>query len=146
MAGFSDIVLGGGVPWWLAAGLALAAAGFLVHQFRFLHRSLGLGKGSLLTLLRGLVYALLLLFLLGPARTVEDPTSLRRPLAVLLDSSESMKLPAGAGDATRLDAAKEALGAPGLTRGLAGNYDLKFYAYDREPAPLEPRPFVSPFF
>ncbi len=138
MAGISDIVLGGGLPWWLTAGLALAAAGFLVHQFRFLHRSLGLGKASLLTLLRSLVYALLLLFLLGPARTVEDPTSLRRPLVVLLDSSESMKLESGEGGATRLDAAKEALGASGLTRGLAGNYDLKFYAYDRETAALEP--------
>ncbi len=138
MTGITDIVLGGGVPWWLAAGLALAAAGFLLHQFRFLHRSLGLGKATLLTCLRGSVYALLLLFLLGPARTVEEPTSLRRPLVVLLDSSESMQLPSGEGGDNRLDAAREVLGATGLTRGLAGNHDVKYYAYDREPHPLEP--------
>ena len=137
MTGISDIVLGGGVPWWLAAVLALAAAGFLVHQFRFLHRSLGARKASLLTLLRGLVYALLLLFLLGPARTVEEPTSLRRPLVVLLDTSESMRLSSGRGDASRLDAAKAVLAAPGLTRGLAGKYDLKLYAFDRESTPRE---------
>ena len=132
MTGISDIVLGGGIPGWLTAVLALAAAGFLVHQFRFLHRSLGLGRASLLTLLRGLVYALLLLFLLGPVRTVEEPTSLRRPLAVLLDTSESMKLASGPGDTNRLDAAKDVLAAPGLTRGLAGKYDLKLYSFDRE--------------
>ena len=137
MTGISDIVLGGGVPWWLAAVLALAAAGFLVHQFRFLRRSLGLGRASLLTLLRGLVYALLLLFLLGPARTVEEPTSLRRPLVVLLDTSESMGLSSGRGEASRLDAAKAVLAAPGLTRGLAGKYDLKLYAFDRETTPRE---------
>ena len=123
---------------WLAAVLALAAAGFLVHQFRFLHRSLGLGKASLLTLLRGLVYALLLLFLLGPVRTVEEPTSLRRPLLVLMDTSESMGLPSGQGEASRLDAAKEVLASPGLTRGLADKYDLKLYSFDRETLPQDP--------
>ena len=41
MTGISDIVFGGGLPPWLVAGLALAAAAFLVNQFRFLHRSLG---------------------------------------------------------------------------------------------------------
>ena len=97
----------------------------------------GARKASLLTLLRGLVYALLLLFLLGPARTVEEPTSLRRPLVVLLDTSESMRLSSGRGDASRLDAAKAVLAAPGLTRGLAGKYDLELYAFDRESTPRE---------
>ncbi len=137
MTGISDIVLGGGVPGWLAAVLALAAAAFLVHQFRFLHRSLGLGKASLLTLLRGLVYALLLLFLLGPTRTVEEDTALRRPLVVLLDTSESMGLSSGRGSGSRLDAAREVLAAPGLTRGLATKYDLKLYAFNRETTPRD---------
>ena len=132
-----DIVLGGGAPLWLSAVLALAAAGFLVHQFRFLHRSLGAGKASLLTLLRGLVYALLLLFLLGPVRTVEETTSLRRPLVVLVDTSESMGLSSGRGDASRLDAAREVLAAPGLTQGLAEKYDLKLYSFDRETTPRD---------
>ena len=137
MTGIPDIVFGGGLPLWLVAALALAAAGFLVNQFRFLRRSLGPGKASLLTLLRGLVYALLLLFLLGPVRTVEEPTPLRRPLVVLLDTSESMGLASGRGDATRLDAAREALAAAGLTRGLAGKYDLKLYSFDRETSPRD---------
>ena len=137
MTGIPDIVFGGGVPGWLAGLLALAAAGFLANQFRFLYRSLGLGKASLLTLLRGLVYALLLLFLLGPVHTVEEPTSLRRPLVVLLDTSGSMGLPSGEGDASRLDAAGKALAAPGLTRGLADKYDLKLYTFDRETVPWD---------
>ncbi len=137
MTGISDIALGGGVPLWLTAVPALAAAGFLVHQFRFLRRSLGLGKASLLTLLRGLVYALLLLFLLGPVRTVEEPTSLRRPLVVLLDTSESMGLSSGGSGGSRLDVAREVLAAPGLTRGLAGKYHLKLYAFDRENVPRD---------
>lgn len=137
MMGISDIVFGGGLPPWLVAGLALAAAAFLANQFRFLYRSLGLRRASLLTLLRGVVYALLLLFLMGPVRTVEDPTSLRRPLVVLLDTSESMGLPSGHGDASRIDSAREALAAAGLTRALAGKYDLKLYSFDRETAPRD---------
>ena len=137
MTDISDIVFGGGLPPWLVGGLALAATAFLVNQFRFLHRSLGLRRASLLTLLRGGVYALLLLFLMGPVRTVEDPTSLRRPLVVLLDASESMGLPSGPGDASRIDSAREALAAAGLTRGLAGKYDLKLYSFDRETAPRD---------
>ena len=68
---------------------------------------------------------------------MEEPTSLRRPLVVLLDTSESMRLSSGRGDASRLDAAKAVLAAPGLTRGLAGKYDLKLYAFDRETTPGE---------
>lgn len=132
MAGIPDIAFGGGAPGWLAAALALAAAGFLAHQLRFLRRSLGPGKAWPLTLLRALVYALLLLFLLGPTRIVEEPTSLRRPLVALVDASASMGLPSGAGAGSRLDAAKEVLAEPGLTRGLADRYDLKLYSFDRE--------------
>ncbi len=132
MTGIPDIVFGGGVPWWLAGLLALAAAAFLANQFRFLHRSLGPGRASLLTLLRGAVYALLLLFLLGPVHTVEEPTSLRRPLVVLLDASGSMGLPSSRGDASRFEAARKVLDDPGLKQGLAGKYDLKVYTFDRE--------------
>ena len=132
MTGIPDIVFGGGVPWWLAGLLALAAAAFLANQFRFLHRSLGPGRASLLTLLRGAVYALLLLFLMGPVHTVEEPTSLRRPLVVLLDASGSMGLPSSRGDASRFEAARKVLDDPGLKQGLAGKYDLKVYTFDRE--------------
>ena len=132
MTGIPDIVFGGGVPWWLAGLLALAAAAFLANQFRFLHRSLGPGRASLLTLLRGVVYALLLLFLMGPVHTVEEPTSLRRPLVVLLDASGSMGLPSSRGDASRFEAARKVLDDPGLKQGLAGKYDLKVYTFGRE--------------
>lgn len=127
-----DIAFGGGAPGWLAAALALAAAAFLAHQLRFLHRSLGPGKAWPLTLLRAPVYGLLLLFLLGPTRTVEETASLRRPLVALVDTSASMGLPSGTGAGSRMDAAREVLAGPGLTRGLADRYDLKLYSFDRE--------------
>ena len=135
MTGMTDIVLGGGVPWWLAAGLALAATGFLAHQFRFLRRSLGLGKGSLLTLLRGdwSIRAPAAVSAWAPCAPWRTPTSLRRPLggaAGYLGEHEASP-PAPAAPAGSIPPGK--LSRPrGLTRALAGKYDLKLYSFDRE--------------
>ena len=63
---------------------------------------------------------------------MEEPTSLRRPLVVLLDASGSMGLPSSRGDASRFEAARKVLDDPGLKQGLAGKYDLKVYTFDRE--------------
>ena len=73
----------------------------------------------------------------APCAPWRTPLRLRRPLVVLLDTSESMSLPSGPGDASRIDSAREALAAAGLTRGLAGKYDLKLYSFDRETAPRD---------
>ena len=85
-----NLYLIGTLPLWLVGGVALAATALVVLQFLNLKQRLSLGQSWFLTLLRAAVYALLLFFLLGPALIDKRVTKLRRPLTVLIDSSQSM--------------------------------------------------------
>jgi len=134
----NNIILGGGVPAWLVWGIAVVALIFLLQQFFFLKKQLNLNKSLVLTLLRTGVYAALLFFLLGPASILEKTTSLRRPLVVLTDTSQSMALPSDQAGRSRLDTAREILSSPGLRERLARRYDLKFYQFGNGAAPLDP--------
>src|SRR6185295_14726094 len=91
-----DLYLIEALPWWLIACAGLAAAALVVLQFLNLRQRLTLGQTVFLTLLRTLVYAGLIFFLLGPALIDKRVTKLRRPLTVLIDSSQSMAFPASA--------------------------------------------------
>lgn len=133
-----NIILGGGLSTWLAAAIALVAVIFLTQQFLFLKRQLHLRKSLVLTLLRAGVYATLLLFLLGPAFILEQTSSLRRPLVVLTDTSQSMALPGDNEGKSRLDIAKEILSSTELRERLARRYDLKFYQFGDSAAALDP--------
>ena len=96
----------------------VAIAALLVQQFLGLRQRLPLGQTIFLTFLRAVVYAGLIFFLFGPALIDRRTTKLRRPLTVLIDSSQSMAFPAdpkaAAGDkapASRLDVVREKLTA-----------------------------------
>lgn len=131
-----NIIFGGGLPVWLTGGIAVLALVLLVQQFLFLKQRLTPGKSLFLTLLRACVYVVLLFFLLGPASITEETTPLRRPLVVLTDTSQSMALPTGEGEKTRLDVAKEILASSGLREELAATHDLKFYQFGKGSEPL----------
>ncbi|HWO43145.1 MAG TPA: glutamine amidotransferase [Candidatus Eisenbacteria bacterium] len=142
-----DLYLLGGLPWWVAAVIALAAVALLAHQFFTLRQRLGVYQSALLTLLRGAVYALLVFFLFGPALIEQRVTKLRRPLTVLIDSSASMAFPLSAGDAvdgrpskSRLDAVKEKLlaGSDPAIQRLGREYDLKLFKFGADLEPIAP--------
>ena len=105
----SDLYLIGALPLWLIALVGLAAAALLAQQFINLRQRLPLGQAAFLTLLRACVYAGLIFFLLGPALIDKRVTKLRRPLTVLIDSSQSMSFPASAKSAAEDKAAKSRL-------------------------------------
>src|ERR1051325_178549 len=92
----SDLYLLGSLPWWLVALIALSAFALLVRQFINLRERLSRGQTTFLTLVRSCVYAGLIFFLLGPALIDKRVTKLRRPLTLLIDTSQSMGFPAGA--------------------------------------------------
>ncbi|HVR17516.1 MAG TPA: hypothetical protein VMS25_14260, partial [Candidatus Limnocylindrales bacterium] len=111
-----NLYLIGTLPLWLVGVVALAAAALVILQFLNLKQRLSLGQSWFLTLLRAAVYALLLFFLLGPALIDKRVTKLRRPLTVLIDSSQSMAFPAstkanpdGKPGPSRLDAVRAKL-------------------------------------
>src|SRR5512135_2381355 len=142
-----DLYLIGTLPWWLIALAAVGTAALLAQQFFGLKRRLPLGRSGVLTLLRALVYAGLIFFLFGPALIDRRTTKLRRPLTVLIDSSQSMGFPAKAktapGDKTpmsRLDAVREKLtaGKEPLIEKLNRDYDLRLIRFGTSLEPIAP--------
>ena len=133
------------LPWWLIALVAALTAILLVQQFRALRQRLPLGRSALLTLLRAGVYAGLIFFLFGPALIDRRTTKLRRPLTVLIDSSQSMAFPADAkaapGDkdpVSRLDIVREKLtaGQEPLIQKLSRDYDLRLIRFGTSLEPI----------
>ena len=89
----TDLFVIGGIPWWAVLLIALAALAVLTLQFLSLKERLSRPRSWALTLLRGLVYAFLIFFLLSPGLLERRITKLRRPLALLVDTSQSMGFP-----------------------------------------------------
>jgi uncharacterized membrane protein len=142
-----DLYLIGAVPQWLIALIAFATLALLVQQFFGLRRRLPLGQSLCLTALRAIVYASLIFFLFGPALIDRRTTKLRRPLTVLIDSSQSMSFPADAGTAagdktpaSRLDLVREKLtaGQDPLIQKLHRHYDLRLARFGTTIEPMAP--------
>jgi len=135
----------GPLPWWLIALVAVLTAVLLIQQFRALRLRLPLGQSTFLTLLRACVYAGLIFFLFGPALIDRRTTKLRRPLIVLIDSSQSMAFPVDAkvapGDkdpVSRLDVVREKLtaGPEPLIQKLSRDYDLRLVRFGTSLEPV----------
>ncbi len=136
-----NILFIGGIPWWGTTLIALGAAALLIHQYFILRERLSIRQNTLLILLRGAVYTLLILFLLGPVLVEQRISKLRRPLVLLLDTSQSMALPSsqdGDGKKSRMDLVKEKLlgGKDSLIERLARDYDLRLFRFDTKLVPI----------
>ncbi|OGQ78867.1 MAG: hypothetical protein A3F90_09205 [Deltaproteobacteria bacterium RIFCSPLOWO2_12_FULL_60_19] len=141
----SELFFAGGFPWWAVAAVALGAAALLVYQFLGLRERLGSRRSGLLAVLRAAVYALLVFFLLSPGLVQKRVSKLKRPLAVVLDTSQSMAFPATFGNGakpgkSRIDLVKEKLleGKDSLMERLARDYDLRVYQLSTGLTPLAP--------
>jgi uncharacterized membrane protein len=121
-----------GLPLWQLLPIGLLLATFLGYQLWELRRKAATWLALVVTGLRSLAFVLIVLFLTDPTVLLQTLQKIPIPLAVLLDTSESMSLPAGNGDATRLQQAKELLaGSKGrLLDALAGDFDLRLYRFD----------------
>jgi uncharacterized membrane protein len=133
-----ELYLIGSLPWWLVVAVALAIAALLALQFLGLKKRLSLGQSGVLTFLRAVVYIGLIFFLLGPALIDKSVSKLRRPLTVLIDSSQSMGFPASAKAApgeknpqSRLDLVREKLtaGKEPMIQALNRDYDLRLVRF-----------------
>lgn len=140
----SEIFFLGGLPWWAIALIALGTFALLAYQFLGLRQRLSAKKRSLLISLRGVVYLLLVFFLFSPGAVEKRVTKLRRPLAILVDTSQSMGLPAAQDEPrrnkSRIDAVKEKLleGKEPLIQRLARDYDLRWYQFSAGLEPITP--------
>jgi len=142
-----DFYLIGTLPFWLITLVTIAIAALLLLQFRGLRQRLPLGQTIFLAFMRAVVYAGLIFFLFGPALIDRKTTKLRRPLTVLIDSSQSMGFPADpnapVGEKTppsRLDAVREKLtsGKEPLIEKLNRDYDLRIARFGTSMEPIAP--------
>ena len=142
-----DLFLIGTLPWWVIALVACGSVALLVQQFLGLRQRLALGQSVFLVLLRTGVYSLLIFFLFGPALVEKRVAKLRRPLTVLVDSSQSMAFPASTKPAqdrqpvkSRLDLVREKLlaGEGPLIQELSRDYDLQLYRFGTTLEPIAP--------
>jgi hypothetical protein len=118
--------------WWLAAGAAAVAAAAAVVALWRARRAVGAARAALLLLLRLGAIAALLLFVLGPRRTVVYTASTAPPVAILVDSSASMDLPARG--ETRLGTSLAA--ARAVARAVeesGGRFEVHDFAAGRRP-------------
>lgn len=143
----SEIFFVGAIPWWVILLVALGASALLVYQFMGLRQRLGARQTSVLVSLRGVVYALLIFFLLSPGFFEKRVTKLRRPLTVLLDTSLSMALTAGpkggqneTGGKSRIELVKQKLteGEEPLLQKIARDYDVRVYQFGTDIEPIAP--------
>lgn len=143
----NDLFFIGGIPWWAILLISLGALALLAYQLLSLKQRLSIQKSCLLIFLRGCVYALLIFFLLSPGLVERRVTKLRRPLTILLDTSQSMGLPSSPEQGqdqkqgkSRLELVKEKLseGKEHLIERLARNYDLRWYQFSTSLEPIGP--------
>jgi uncharacterized membrane protein len=126
----------GGLPWWAILLIAASVLILLGYQYAQLRQRFGLSKSGFLVALRGCVYLLLILFLFNPAFLESRVTKLRRPLVLLLDTSQSMSLPRDPAPQaeSRIESVKKILlqGEKPLVQRLAQAYDLRIYQFSTD--------------
>jgi uncharacterized membrane protein len=122
------------------AGIALLAAGFAVLlflQWRDLGRRVTPGVRWILSLLRGMAYLLILGMLLNPTLVIQKVLRLLPSLAVVVDTSGSMRLPEADGK-SRLQHVIDYLhpDASAALQMLMQHYQVKLYQFDEKVRPF----------
>jgi len=130
----------------VAAGLLASLA--LLLTYSLLGRGVPAGRRLLYGALRACALGAVLAAIAQPERSHETSLARRRRLAVLLDGSASMRLPASrTSRASRHDLLRELLARhrPEFEE-LGRRYDLAVYSFgdDAEPAPSDPLPIEAP--
>ncbi len=116
--------------------LGLVLVGLAVWAYRKNPAPLSSGMRSLLWMLRGSAFLILVLLICRPMISLGAGKDGRRSVALLFDTSESLALPAGAdpNGPSRAEAALEAVS--GFLPGLKSRHAVRVYGFDRETRPL----------
>ncbi len=126
---------GDAAPLWAAAAAAALAA-FAAWQFIALRGRVATARAALLTALRCASAALVLALLAGPQLVVRSRRTVRRPVSIALDTSQSMGLRGGL-ETTRLERVRAFLGGEEFRRVL-GEYSPSYFSFAAAAAPLAP--------
>jgi uncharacterized membrane protein len=103
---------------------------FTLIQYWMTRKRLGHPRAIFISFLRLITLSLLISFGLNPSLTVRKEEKVFPTLTLILDTSQSMKLPGQGGKTTRLDEAKALLleGEKPLLKSLEESFEVKLYA------------------
>jgi uncharacterized membrane protein len=120
-----------GLPLWQLIPIGLLLGAYLGYQVWYLRRRAATWVALLVTGLRLLAFALIILFLTNPTVLLQTLQKIPIPLALLIDASESMGLPAAtSAETTRLRQAQDLLIEGHVLEALARDFDLRVYRFD----------------
>src|ERR671925_647344 len=122
-----------GLPVWQLVLIGLLLGAYLGYQIWYLRHKAATWVALAVTGLRLVAFALIVAFLTNPTIFIQTLQRIPIPLAVLLDTSESMGLPAGSsGQISRLQQAQEVLLKDNgqVLDALARDFDLRVYRFD----------------
>lgn len=126
------------LPLGVVVAIALAFVFLLVLQWRDLRQRVSRGTRLVLCCLRGFAYLLITAMLLNPSLLIQKVLALLPPLAVVLDTSESMALADPSSGTSRLQQALDYLqgGEPATLQALQEHYQILPYHFDDTVRPL----------
>jgi uncharacterized membrane protein len=132
------------LPAWALALAALALAFAVALSFRGVRSEPSPLRRRVLVSLRVLAALLVFALLLEPGLELRAETRVRARIAVLLDTSRSMRFPASASGGTRMEELLRWLRsrAPDL-RELASRFQVDVYGFDKELAAQDPQKLVA---
>ena len=127
------------IPFWLVLLLLLLGLGLILHQYLLIRKRVGGSKALMISLLRLGVLSLLVSFFLNPAFLERRKHTIRPPLAVLVDSSQSMGLTGNDGTGSRLDQARSVLlqEKSALLKALSEKFEVRLFAFGESLRPIE---------
>lgn len=127
------------VPLWLLMILLAAGLAIAFMQYRVIRKRLGRRKAFILSLMRLGTFSLIILFALNISLTSKKEHRTPPAIAILLDTSQSMGLPAKDAGESRLDRARKILlgGPKPLLTSLAETYDVRLYTLNESLRELE---------
>ena len=117
-------------PLWLILILLFLGGTAVIVQYGLMRRRLGSFRAIMISLLRLGVILLLLSFALNPSTLARKEHKMLSPIAILLDTSQSMGLATHSGKSSRLEDAKALLldGEKPFLKSLTGRVEAKLYA------------------
>ena len=128
------------LPGWALALAALGIAAAVWLSFRGIRSEPSRLRRSVLIGLRVLAGALLLALLLEPGIELRAETRVRARVALLLDTSRSMRFPASTEGTTRAEEMLRWLKSHlGELSALASRFQVDVYGFDKELAPQDPQ-------
>jgi uncharacterized membrane protein len=126
------------LPAWVVGLAAMAALAAVVLAWRGMRAEPRGNRRRVLVLLRGVAAALAVLLVMEPGIELLATTKLRGRVAVLVDRSRSMLLPAAPGGSSRTDAVASVLGDAADRAALESRFQVDYFAFAEGASPADP--------